>query len=64
MDNVQHLLLSSDPTLTYIEIYEALKTTDTPNHETGYGVVNVVEAFKKTPKEQIKKTLLEYGRWY
>ena len=42
------LLLSSDPTLTYEEIYEALKTTNMPNHETGHGVVNAVEALKNT----------------
>ena len=42
------LLLSPDPTLTYVQIYEALKTTNTPNHDTGYGVVNAVEALEKT----------------
>jgi hypothetical protein len=39
------LLLSADPTLDYDKIYEALKITNTPNGETGYGVVNAIQAY-------------------
>ena len=57
------LLLSSDPTLAYEDIYEALKTTNTPNHETGYGVVNAVEAFIKTPNVKVLKKIGKQNRY-
>ena len=56
------LLLSSEPTLAYEDIYEALKTTDTPNQDTGYGVVNADEALLKKKLIKSKELLNQLSK--